>query len=153
QPSGITILAYAGSVEIANNTLHDNCCSANNQNDTGLVLYQDTLASNAVSTIWVHNNLAYNTIVGFKYKHQAPLTATTSALFEKNLCHDLYGSNAACVLSEQQGTIVRNNIVYNATCAGCDAFLFHGAGGAGTCVNCSAYHNTAYNVIQGLGND
>jgi hypothetical protein len=153
QPSSITIIGYAGSIEIANNIMHDNCCSANNQNDTGLNLFQDTLAANAVSILWAHNNLAYNVIDGLRWKHQAPLTATVSAIFEKNLCHDLRGSGSACVFSEQQGTIIRNNIVYNSTCAGCDAFRMYKVGGAGTCVNCSVYNNTAYNVLEGILND
>ena len=140
---------YAGTLEIANNVLHDcgGAESANPANRAGITIFSDGLQSGMTSFVWVHHNEVYNEGVGIKYKHQS-LAGVGTATFEYNLVHDIPGPG--CLQSEQPGTIIRNNICYNQTDTDISGMRLSNTGGGGACPNCQAYNNSFYNVRSGF---
>ncbi|TLY16883.1 MAG: DUF1565 domain-containing protein [Nitrospirae bacterium] len=151
-PTGIWVSGYAGTVEIANNTSHNNSGSANNVNNTGIVIFQDALSSGAVTNIIVHNNLVYNENIGIKYKHAAPAGVTVTAIIEKNIVHDITGvdSQLAGIGTEQNGTVIRNNIIYNVSQNQGPGVAIGPQGGGGSANNVQVYNNSMYNVYWGV---
>ena len=147
-PTGIWFHGDRGTYEVYNNILHDNTGSAAPENNNCLVIFEDTIGT-GIFNINVHNNECYNEASGLKFKHAAPAGATVSAIFEKNLIHDLNGGgsdSSGCVSTEQPGTIIRNNICYNFS-NHVGSIRAGQVGGSGQCVGCQVYNNSFYNVV------
>ena len=145
---------YAGTLEIANNLIHDNLGDTGTAtgNWSGMVVFSDQLPATATSFIWVHHNEVYNEGGAIKYKHASPPNPNATAIFEYNLVHDIISGGQACFATEQPGTIIRYNICYNVGIAGpaYAAVLLASIGGSGVCTGCQVYNNSFYNVTSAI---